>query len=219
MKVIGYIFISLLLFILFVCLSRIRLCLTFDGNLRASIKFHFIKFNFYIPVLYRPKKSVQDDEYIYTPKEEKTKPQKTKKVKKEEKLSFPGIKNALMFFKDAVVDILGTVINSFRLEKLYFKAIVASNDAAKTAEIYGIVCTISASLHQLSTNAKKIKKNAVYIEARPDFLAETIDIYADINISIRIFRLLLIAKKALSAYFGYKKLCKKVMEEKAAESS
>ncbi len=210
-----YILLFLLFFIVLLLCTKIVFSFKFDGNIRFSIRFLFIKFGFNIPVLYKSKETEaeekEEEEYVYVKKKTS---KKKKKSKKEDKLPFPGLKNAIVFFKDAVIDVFGKVIHSFRLEKMHFRGIAASKDAAKTAELYGAMCTAASALHQFATNAKGIKKNAVYIEVLPDFLAETPDFYADLKFSIRLFRILLILKKVLSVWFDYKKLCYKVLEEK-----
>lgn len=183
----------------------------FDGNIKFSISVLFVKFEYYIPILYRQKKDDEETEYVFKEKAQKRK--KTKDGKKEEKLPFPGVKKAVVFFKDSAISLFGKAIHAFKLEKLHFKAVAASDDAAKTAELYGIMCTAGAVLHQFAENAKGIRKNAVYVEITPDFIAETADFYADLRFSIKIWKVLSLAMNGVSIWQNYKKIASSVGNE------
>ena len=45
----------MLAFIVFLLLSKIKLSICYDGNIKLGIRFLFIEFNYSIPILYREK--------------------------------------------------------------------------------------------------------------------------------------------------------------------
>jgi hypothetical protein len=173
---------------------------------------YFFKYKLDFPILYREKESKKEENYVYEYRE-KAKVEKKKK-KQKDKLPFPGIKNAIIFFANSIKDVFGKIVHYFRLEKFHFKAVAASEDAAKTAELYGVFCTAGATIHQFALNARGIKKDSVYIEIIPDFNTQSLDIYTDIVFSIRIWRIVLILKKVLSVWNNYKKLALQYSSEK-----
>ncbi len=144
---------------------------------------------------------------------------KKKGNKEKQNIPFPGVKNTLLLIKDSFGIISDSFKGVFKLEKLHFKAVAASNDAATTAELYGVLCIVGSALHQFASNAKRIKNKNVYVEIVPDFIAEKTDIYGDIKFSIRIFRILIMGKNALSVYNAYKKLALSVAKEIQSETS
>ncbi len=194
--------------------SKLVFSIRFDGNLLIKIRLLFLSFKFQVPILYRPKiESKSSVESKKEPETKKTSKKKQKQKKEKEKIPFPGVKKTLILFKDSIAIITDLLKGSFRLEKLHFKAVAASKDAATTAELYGVLCTVGAALHQFASNAKGIKDKNVYVEIIPDFIAETADIYGDIKFSIRVFRLAILGKNAFSIYNAYKKLAFSVAEE------
>ncbi len=206
MKPLVVILISIVLIILFILTRKLFFIFRFDGNLRICLKLLFIKKEVYIPILYRPKEVESDtaSHNVNTKKENKISKENNPDTK--EKLPFPGIKNALIFFKNSLGDIFGKVVKYFRLEKLDFRAVAAWSDASTAAELYGVFCTVGAALHQFSLKAKKIRENMIYVEVIPDFNAESPDVYTHMIFSINVWKLLMIAGKALSIWQSYKKL-------------
>ena len=207
----------ILFLIIFILFSKISVRFYFDGNIKITVKILFFKRSLNIPFFYKKKEDTTEN-YVYVSKEKNEKEIKKTKEKKE-KLPFPGIKKSIPFFVSSLSNIFGKVVKSFRLEKFHFKAVAASDDSAKTAELYGVLCTAGSAIHQFATNAKGIKKHAVYVEITPNFLAQTPDIYCELIFSIRIFRLLLIGKSAYTVWKNYKKLAMSQMEEKKNSSS
>lgn len=186
--------------------------------MKMTAKILFLKHTLEFPILYKQKKEDEEDFVYQTDESKKTTDKKKKKKQKSEKLPFPGIKNSLSFFTSSISNIFGKVVRSFRLEKLHFKAVAGAEDSAKAAELYGLFCTVASGIHQFAINAKGIKKNAVYVEVTPDFIAETLDIYCELIFSIRIFRLLFIGGGVYSVWRNYKNLAKSVLEQKNADS-
>ncbi len=213
MMIFLYILSAILLLIIFILSLRIKFSLTFDGNLKFSVGILFVKLKYNVPILYKEKKVEEETEYVF--KEKRQTKKKGKKEVKEENTPSLGIKNTVIFFKESVFKIFEKAIHSFRLERLHFKAVAASDDAAKTAELYGVMCTAGAAIHQFAENAKGMKKNAVYVEITPDFLAEIPDFYADLRFSIRIWRVLKLAFSGGSIWINYKKMVNSLRNDNA----
>ncbi len=215
MKILFFILLFFLFIIAVLSCSKLTFSFRFDGNLLFKIRLLFFSFKFKIPILYKPKIEKEVSEAIKKEPENKKKINKKGKTKKKEKekIPFPGIKNTLTLFRDSIGIISKSFKGAFRLEKLHFKAVAASKDAATTAELYGLLCTLGTVLHQFASNSKGIKNNNVYVEIVPDFIAEKADIYGDIKFSIRVFRILLMGKNAFSVYNAYKKLALSVAKE------
>ncbi len=216
----------MLAFIVFLLLKKIKLSIYYDGNIKLGIRFLFIEFNYSIPILYREKnyEDLPSDEVLKEKVETESKKQSEQKSKTSSKknnsspkTSFPGIKNTISFFKETVISLLGKVIRAFRLEKFVFKAVAGGEDASSVAVLYGHLCTVASSLHQFASNAKGMKDKNVYIEIIPDFLAQTSDFYAEMKLSIRIWRALLILKNIISVRDEYKNMAQKVHKEKSGK--
>ena len=214
MKILFFILFFILFIVSVLICSSLFISIKYCGNILFKVRILFLSFKFPVPILYKSKtEKIETDTQKKEP-QTKTKPEKKKKPKKEkEKLPFPGVKKTLVLLKDSIGIISNSFKGAFKLKKLHFKAVAASADAATTAELYGVLCTVGAALHQFASNAKGINNKNVYVEIIPDFLAETPDIYGDIKFSIRIFRILLLGKNAFSIYNAYKKLAQSVAKE------
>ncbi len=229
MKILLYIILLLFAFLVFLLLSKIKIHICYDGNIKFGIKFLFIKFIYSFPVLYKEKNSevflngVTSTEKANSENKNHfdnnlsnslSKKTSSKKDTSSKKAPFPGIKNTILFFKNTVISLLGKIIKSFRLEKLIFKAVAGGKDASSIAVLYGYMCTAASSLHQFASNAKGMNDKNVYIEIIPDFLAETSDFYAEIRLSIKMWRALFILKKIINVIDEYKNMAQRVHEEK-----
>lgn len=143
------------------------------------------------------------------PKEKQ--PQKEVKEKKKKKPKEPLPKKTaseyIEIFTDALKDIVHKLKKYLYLEKYILKVNIATDDAAKTAILYGATSGAAGSLWVLINSIKRRtkKRGAIYSEVKPDFISETMDFYADIEISIRLWQILALGTTALGVYNKLKK--------------
>ncbi len=152
-----------------------------------------------------------------TPSEsKKKKPKKAKKEPKPPKLTEkPSLTEIVTAFKNLAVGILVRFTRHIRLDELRMRVLVASDDAAKTAVEYGTVCAAAGALRSVAEGMRRVDLHRVRVEVECDFLADTPEVDAELCVSIRIWRLALIAIFAsrplmealelLKAYQYYKK--------------
>lgn len=135
-------------------------------------------------------------------KKAKKPPQKTKKdtdtkAKKEPKppklTEKPSLTEIVTAFKDLAVGILTRFARHVRLDELRLRVLVASDDAAKTAMEYGTICAAAGAVRSVAEGMRRVDLHRVRVEIECDFLAETPEIDAELCVSMRIWRLALIA--------------------------
>lgn len=147
------------------------------------------------------------------PKEQpKKKPKEDKPPKLTEK---PTLTETVTAFKDLAAGILRRLARHVKLDELRLRVLVASDDAAKTAMEYGTVCAAAGAVRSAAEGMRRVDLQRVHVEVECDFLAETPEIDAELCISVRVWRLALIALFAarpliealdlLKAYSYYKK--------------
>lgn len=122
------------------------------------------------------------------PKKAKQKEQKPPKLS--EKPSLPEIITA---FKELACGILSRFARHLKVEEFRLRVLVASDDAAKTAMEYGAVCSAAHSIESFVTAAKRKRAGKILVQVECDFLAEKPEIDAELCLSVRIWRLLVIA--------------------------
>jgi len=118
------------------------------------------------------------------------KPKKEKTPKLTEK---PALLEIVKAFKDLTVGILKRFARHIRLDELRLRVLVASDDAAKTAVEYGTVCAAAGAVRSVAEGMHRVDLKRVQVAIECDFLAETPEIDAELCVSIRIWRLALIA--------------------------
>lgn len=80
---------------------------------------------------------------------------------------------------------------------------VATNDAAKTALLYGAISTAVACVLDVIesiTNLDRLKKSSVLVE--PDFLSSKTDVKLNIVLKISIFGIIKVFMKSFLKYFS-----------------
>lgn len=126
-------------------------------------------------------------------KEEKPEQKKEKTPKPPKLPEKPSVFEIISAFKDLVFGILSRFARHLKIEELRLRVLVASDDAAKTALEYGGVCTAAGGVRAVAEGAHRVNRKKVCVEVECDFLAETPEIDAEICVSIRIWRLFVIA--------------------------
>ena len=149
-----------------------------------------------------PEKSAHTEE---NPKEQTTEKGRKKKAKKEkEKAALPkkAVGGYITIFTDALKELVHKLKKYLFLEKYIIKADIGTDDAAKTAILYGAASNAAAQLWMLVCSLKRRTRNPklIYTEIKPDFIAEQTDFYADIELSIRLWQILCLGMTALGVY-------------------
>ena len=129
---------------------------------------------------------------------------KKKAKKKKEKTALPKktVGEYITIFTDALRELVHKLKKYLFLEKYIVKADIGTDDAAKTAILYGAASNAAAQLWALVCSLKRRTGNPklIYTEIKPDFIAEQTDFYADIELSIRIWQILSLGMTALGVY-------------------
>lgn len=149
-----------------------------------------------------PEKSAHTEE---NPKEQTTEKGRKKKAKKEkEKAALPkkAVGEYITIFTDALKELVHKLKKYLFLEKYIIKADIGTDDAAKTAILYGAASNAAAQLWMLVCSLKRRTRNPklIYTEIKPDFITEQTDFYADIELSIRLWQILSLGMTALGVY-------------------
>ena len=149
-----------------------------------------------------PEKAAHTEE---NPKEQTTEKSRKKKAKKEkEKAALPkkAVGEYITIFTDALKELVHKLKKYLFLEKYIIKADIGTDDAAKTAILYGAASNAAAQLWMLVCSLKRRTRNPklIYTEIKPDFIAEQTDFYADIELSIRLWQILSLGMTALGVY-------------------
>lgn len=149
-----------------------------------------------------PEKAAHTEE---NPKEQTTEKGRKKKAKKEkEKAALPkkAVGEYITIFTDALKELVHKLKKYLFLEKYIIKADIGTDDAAKTAILYGAASNAAAQLWILVCSLKRRTRNPklIYTEIKPDFIAEQTDFYADIELSIRLWQILSLGMTALGVY-------------------
>lgn len=149
-----------------------------------------------------PEKAAHTEE---NPKEQTTEKGRKKKAKKEkEKAALPkkAVGEYITIFTDALKELVHKLKKYLFLEKYIIKADIGTDDAAKTAILYGAASNAAAQLWMLVCSLKRRTRNPklIYTEIKPDFITEQTDFYADIELSIRLWQILSLGMTALGVY-------------------
>lgn len=149
-----------------------------------------------------PEKAAHTEE---NPKEQTSEKGRKKKAKKEkEKAALPkkAVGEYITIFTDALKELVHKLKKYLFLEKYIIKADIGTDDAAKTAILYGAASNAAAQLWMLVCSLKRRTRNPklIYTEIKPDFIAEQTDFYADIELSIRLWQILSLGMTALGVY-------------------
>lgn len=210
----------IILLITLIMFIRAKIVLTYNGDLSVTLKILFLKFDLHprslseINVKDYTKKKIEKRRLKARKKAEKKALKKAKKEekktagggKKKKKYTFSDILTLVSTVKEIVSALVGSFFGYLRVEVARLDIVVATDDAAKTAIVYGAVYQavsyILAIFDKITT--VKYEKNS-YVSVRADFLREKF--YADINVtfSLRVGQLIKILIKTAYRYLKNKK--------------
>lgn len=187
---------GVLLFFVWLFTRKLHIGAGFADNPFLYVRILFLKLKLL------PEKAAHTEE---NPKEQTTEKGRKKKAKKEkEKAALPkkAVGEYITIFTDALKELVHKLKKYLFLEKYIIKADIATDDAAKTAILYGAASNAAAQLWMLVCSLKRRTRNPklIYTEIKPDFIAEQTDFYADIELSIRLWQILSLGMTALGVY-------------------
>lgn len=211
---------AIILLITLIMFIRAKIVLTYNGDLSVTLKILFLKFDLHprslseINVKDYTKKKIEKRRLKARKKAKKKALKKAKKEekktagggKKKKKYTFSDILTLVSTVKEIVSALVGSFFGYLRVEVARLDIVVATDDAAKTAIVYGAVYQavsyILAIFDKITT--VKYEKNS-YVSVRADFLREKF--YADINVtfSLRVGQLIKILIKTAYRYLKNKK--------------
>lgn len=193
----------ILLLIALILLIRIKVVIDYKGE-DIRLKLHILG----IPIRLLPrkqkKKKIKLSDYSYRNRQKalQKKPKKEKKKKESIKIKEkPPISEAIPTIAEIVKYLLKKFFGHLRIDVTEIKITVGTDDAAKTAIMFGIVNQAAAALFDLLstiTNVKKNRKNEIAVYA--DFTSEKTNININLGFSLRIWHLFSIAFGALFKY-------------------
>ncbi len=162
---------------------------------------------------------------VYPKKRKVKKTEKPKKETSEKKQKEPkeskNIKEWIVFARDMLLLLkrrLPPLWRSFAITKFYAVVVIASTDAAQTADLYGKTCAVASALYPIYMEALHIKKHDVTIDV--DFNFDKPRIEAEITARITFGALLIFALTAgYGALKGYLKLNNSNNKDKAVHTS
>ena len=194
---------SILLLLTLILFIRIKVIIDYKGE---DIKLDLRILGIPIRILPRKqkRKKLKLSDYSYkNQQKKKTKNPKTEKKKKEKvkvKEKQP-LSEAIPTIADIVKHLLKKFFGHLRIDVTEIKITVGSDDAAKTAIMFGIVNQAAAALFDLLstiTNVKKNRKNEIAVYA--DFTAEKTVVNINLGFSLLVWQLFSIAIGTLFKY-------------------
>lgn len=111
----------------------------------------------------------------------------------------------ISLIKEILAVVLGRFSRHLRIKLTRIRLVIGTDDAAKTAMIYGAAAAGVACITEMLDNVTNIEYTTdadVSVEA--DFLSERIDVDVKIEISLRVWHLLDIALRAVGAFIKNK---------------
>ena len=207
---------AILLLLLALLLLRIKLCITYREDVALTARALGIRVR-----LFPRRKKIKWRRY--SPKkakkisDKKEKKQLTKLAKKEKKKArrkakpklpfrqrLQTINDKVRFVRVLLAAVIRKTHRHLRLQTARLHIRVASDDAAKTAILYGAVCQSVAYLLAALDSVTKLKSTTTQVSVEPDFLSERSSADVKIVLSVRVFGALMILFGAAFAYVRLK---------------
>lgn len=196
-------------FIIFILFLKVRLCLVYEDNLSVFIKILLFNISLFPKKTkkLKPKdyslKKLQKKQAKLEKKKTKTQTDDTKQTTKKDKST--QIKDILEIVKIILDNVMSPFGRYLKVEiiKIYVK--IASDDAAKTAMIYGLASQSVAYIIEILSNITNVdikKRNSVNVVA--DFLSENSEAKINITLGLRGWHALALATKFFMAYIKNK---------------
>lgn len=188
-----YILLGLLIFTLLILCLRVNLHIIYENDLNVYLRVLFIKYAIF------PEKEKKFNEKKYGKKMAKKKKSQEPVIKEKSDSDLkPSLLDKITYIKELLSVFLKSFSRHLRVNLKWLKIKIASDDAAKTAIMYGAVSGVVASILELIdsyTNLKALKEGTVSVE--PDFTSEKCEASINISLSVSGFGALLTLAKTL----------------------
>ena len=180
---------------------RVNLCIIYENDLNVFLRVLFIRIPLY------PTKEKKFNEKKYDKKQ--LKKAQGGKVKLKQKREGDDSGNKLVDSIKLITNVLSVALKTFakhlkiKVAKLHIR--VGSDDAARTAILYGAISSSVACLIDLLdeiTNLSRIKNSSISVE--PDFLSESCEAMINIKLSISLFGALSVLIRSVWRYITLK---------------
>ena len=191
-----YILLGIVLLIAIILSLRIKLHIIYRDELQVFLKIAFFK----IPIIPDTKNSFSK----LRKKKSDSGANPIKRIQNESPET-----NSIIDKLNAIRDILSILSETFhkhlhvKLSQVHIR--VAASDAAKTAILYGAICTaVACIIDQIENiaNLKSLKQSSVAVE--PDFLSEKIDVKLNIVLYMSVWDAIAVLLKSFIRYYSLK---------------
>lgn len=194
-----YIIIGLLVFVSLILFLPITVKITFKENFIIKVMFSGIKI--YELDTSKPKPESKDIKHTETVGEtkENKKPNIFEKLK--EKYGFTNTIKILFSFANDLLTHIKKLLRHIKINKVILNLSVTGDDAAATAIEYGAVCSAVYPVLGLLSSVAQIKYKSINVSA--DFNSNKPQLDFKLNVSSRVFYLLIAAFKAFKEYKNF----------------
>ena len=210
-----YIILGVIALLLLLLMIKVTVKVDYCRDIEVSLKYLFISYTVFRSGEEKGgHKSGDTGKKKKKPEKKGEKDKKKKGGKSEPELVRPPLGELVPAVRDELGRVLKKLGKSARLEKARFHCLVATDDPAKTAVLYGAISGAAGDIFGMLSKLKRRskRKGTVDFLVEPDFIAEKFDLLLDIRVS---FIPLKLAFAALCGWLSYKKV-KRMWKEKPA---
>ncbi len=145
------------------------------------------------------------------PKKESEQPAHKKKKKQKQPKPYTGepvqLTQMLTAWRDVALGLFRQLGKHWKIELLRLRVLVATDDAARTALLYGTVCALVQPVQLLARGAPRVNRKKVLVSVNSDFLADKPELDAELCVSTRVWRMAWVAlRSAKPIYDAYRLL-------------
>ncbi|MBQ8175331.1 MAG: DUF2953 domain-containing protein [Clostridia bacterium] len=200
-----YILLASLLFLLILLLTRLRVSLIYEGEVRVFLKIWFIRV-----ALYPKKEKVHIRDFSYKRlKKKKKKPTEVIKQEPPERKQKPSFSEQLALFSDLFSALYGRFLRYFRLDVHRLRITVATGDAAQTAILYGVTSqSLAYLLAFLDRHTNLHPSCRADIGVYADFIGQKSSTDCDLTFSLRVYQLIHLGVKFAWVFLSKKSKAK-----------
>lgn len=167
----GYIVLAVIAFLLLLLCVPVHFCASYDGEVRASVRWLFIKY----VILPQPEKEKKK-----TPEKAETAEKTEKKKDRKQSKPLPDILSEVNYYLREFQSGIKVIVKSVRIHRFSFLWKVSGEDAADCAIRYGRICGIIGTT--ISLTGDLFRADSVKIRVFPDFIAEEDETAVDTDI-------------------------------------
>lgn len=189
-----YIVCGILLVVCLLLIVKVSFGISWCNGLLMEIKIGFIKRAYDLS----SKAEAEEEPQSVTGKKQKV-PVKKSKVK---------LTEVLKIIQETVAELYKKTKKHIFLSRFILKIDVASQDPMVTGVLYGSVSAAASSLLVFIEGLNNVssKKGSIYVEVKPDFFADKPDVFVDILLTTRVWRVLSMVRSLYQGYNKYKAL-------------